>query len=266
MSVSLSLFAGAGQQFFTDNGVPLAGGLVYTYAAGTTTPQATYTASTGSVANSNPIVLDSAGRVPYEIWLTNNVSYKFIVKDSTFVQIGSYDNLTGQGTVLSDLYVGGNVTISGNLTVTGSTIQNRPSFSAYLAANQSVTTNTVTKVTINTEEWDTNTNFDTTTYRFQPTIAGYYQINGGIYATGVANTQSAAYVYIYKNGTAYKGASSGLYSYSSISGANGVIASVVYLNGTSDYVELWGINIQTGPVFGGGNTGLTYFNGAYISA
>ena len=265
MSVSLSLFAGAGQQFFTDNGVPLAGGLVYTYAAGTTTPQATYTASTGSVANSNPIVLDSAGRVPYEIWLTNNVSYKFIVKDSTFVQIGSYDNLTGQGTVLSDLYVGGNVTISGNLTVTGSTIQNRPSFSAYLVANQSVTTNTATKVTINTEEWDTNTNFDTTTYRFQPTIAGYYQINGCVYLTGTTNTQGNAYVYIYKNGSAYKQGDSITTTAADGTGLTFVISTIVYFNGTSDYIELYASNQQTNPVFGGGQA-LTYFNGAYLSA
>jgi hypothetical protein len=47
MSVNLSLLAGAGWQFFTDDGVPLAGGLLYTYAAGTTTPQAPYTSSSG---------------------------------------------------------------------------------------------------------------------------------------------------------------------------------------------------------------------------
>lgn len=119
MSVSLSLFAGAGQQFFTNNGVPLAGGLVYTYAAGTTTPQATYTSNTGGTAQANPIVLDSAGRVPYEIWLTNGVSYKFVLMDSTNVLIGTYDNISGQGTIIGDLSVSGNVTIGGNLAVSG---------------------------------------------------------------------------------------------------------------------------------------------------
>ena len=100
MTVSLSLFAGAGQQFFDNSGVPLAGGLVYTYAAGTTTPSATYTSSTGGTAQANPIVLDSAGRVPNEIWLTNNASYKFLLKTSADVLIGSYDNISGQGTVI----------------------------------------------------------------------------------------------------------------------------------------------------------------------
>lgn len=115
MSVSLSLFAGAGQQFFTDSGVPLSGGLVYTYAAGTTTPQAAYTSNTGVTPHTNPIVLDSAGRVPSEIWLTDNASYKFILKDSTDVQIGSYDNISGQGTIIGDLYVSGDITVGGTV-------------------------------------------------------------------------------------------------------------------------------------------------------
>lgn len=95
MSVNISLFAGAGAQFFDNNGVPLTGGLLYTYSAGTTTPSATYTSITGSIANSNPIVLDSAGRVSNEIWLTNGNTYKFILQTSTGVQIGSWDNISG---------------------------------------------------------------------------------------------------------------------------------------------------------------------------
>ena len=57
MAVSLSLYAGAGAQFFDNNGVPLAGGLIYVYDAGTTTPAATYTSSAASTNNTNPIVL-----------------------------------------------------------------------------------------------------------------------------------------------------------------------------------------------------------------
>jgi len=53
MTVNLSALAGAGQQFFDNNGVPLAGGLIYTYAAGTTTPQATFTTSAGSISHTN---------------------------------------------------------------------------------------------------------------------------------------------------------------------------------------------------------------------
>ena len=91
--VTLSPFAGAGAQFFDNNGVPLAGGLIYTYASGTTTAQATYTTPIGNVANSNPIVLDSSGRTPQEIRLLNGYSYKFVLQTATATQIGSYDNI-----------------------------------------------------------------------------------------------------------------------------------------------------------------------------
>ena len=95
MTVNISLFAGAGAQFFNNSGVPLSGGLLYTYAAGTTTPATTYTSSTGATANSNPIVLDSAGRPPSSIWLTTGSSYKFVLQTSLAVQIGSWDNIPG---------------------------------------------------------------------------------------------------------------------------------------------------------------------------
>lgn len=94
MSVTLSCFAGAGAQFFNDSGVPLSGGLIYSYEAGSTTPATTYTSSSGATAHSNPIVLDSAGRVN-EIWLTTSQNYKFILKTSLGVQIASYDNIPG---------------------------------------------------------------------------------------------------------------------------------------------------------------------------
>jgi len=94
MAVTLSSLAGAGAQFFDNNGVPLAGGLIYTYLAGTSTPATTYTSSTGLVAHANPIVLDAAGRIATgEVWLTTGVDYKFVVQTALFVQIGSYDNI-----------------------------------------------------------------------------------------------------------------------------------------------------------------------------
>lgn len=106
MTVYLSSFGGSGAQFFDNNGVPLSGGLIYSYQAGTTTPQPTYTSSAGNVAHTNPIVLDSAGRVPSggEIWLTGGVTYKFLLKTSTGIQLASYDNVGA----VSDLYQLGN--------------------------------------------------------------------------------------------------------------------------------------------------------------
>jgi parallel beta-helix repeat protein len=97
MAVFLSQFAGAGQQFFTNAGVPLAGGLIYSYGAGGTTPLATYTTSAGNIQHSNPIQLDAAGRVPGggEIWLTSDLAYKFIIKDSALATIQTLDNVGG---------------------------------------------------------------------------------------------------------------------------------------------------------------------------
>jgi hypothetical protein len=96
MAVNLSPIGGVAGQFFDNNGNPLAGGKIYTYAAGTTTNQATYTTAAGVIAHSNPIILDAAGRVPSgEIWLTDGLQYKFVIKTSTDVLIGSYDNIIG---------------------------------------------------------------------------------------------------------------------------------------------------------------------------
>ena len=110
MAVALSPVAGAGWQFFDNNGVPLAGGLIYTYAAGTTTPQATYTTSAGNISHANPIVLDSTGRVPGgEIWVTVGLSYKFVLQTSANTLIATYDNITN-----------GSIIVIGDFTGTGS--------------------------------------------------------------------------------------------------------------------------------------------------
>jgi hypothetical protein len=94
MSVNLSPIGNA-QQFFDNNGVPLNGGLLYAYQAGSSTPFATYTDINGTIANSNPIVLDSSGRSATEIWLSYGYFYKFVLKDSSGVTLGTYDNIYG---------------------------------------------------------------------------------------------------------------------------------------------------------------------------
>jgi hypothetical protein len=99
MAVFLSPVGGVAAQFFDNNGNPLSGGKLYTYAAGTSTPLATYTSSTGNTAHTNPIILDSAGRVPGgEIWLSVPL-YKFVLRTSTDVLIATYDNIGGIGAV-----------------------------------------------------------------------------------------------------------------------------------------------------------------------
>lgn len=95
MSVNLSPLAGAGWQFFSDDGVPLAGGLLYSYTAGTTTPEDTFSDNTGGTPNANPIVLDAAGRVSGEVWLVQGTLYKFTLATAEDVEIATWDNVAG---------------------------------------------------------------------------------------------------------------------------------------------------------------------------
>lgn len=135
-----------------------------------------------------------------------------------------------------------------------------PAFSVYLAANQSISGNTWTKVTFDTETFDTASNFDSTTnYRFTPTTAGYYQINLIIQCQSNFNLQAQGA--IYKNGTAYL--------ISSVAQADqGIgskqISAIIYFDGSTDYVEGYGyIDTGGGPRFNGGST-LTQFSGVWI--
>ena len=97
-------------QFIDAAGIPLAGGFLYTYEAGTTTPQATYTDSAGSTANSNPIILDSRGEA--NIWLSS-ANYKFKLTDANGTEIWTVDNIAAPSTALSPVFTS-NVTISAN--------------------------------------------------------------------------------------------------------------------------------------------------------
>jgi hypothetical protein len=94
MSVNLSPIAN-GTQFFDSAGLPLNAGYIKTYAAGTSTPLATYTTSVGNIANPTSIQLGADGRPPNEIWLTTGSAYKFILTDSLSNILDTYDNISG---------------------------------------------------------------------------------------------------------------------------------------------------------------------------
>jgi len=136
MAVFLSPVGGVAAQFFTNTGAVLTGGKLYTYAAGTTTPLASYTTNSGNVARTNPIVLDAAGRVPDsgEIWISP-VSYKFVLKDTNDVLIATYDNIFGSGAFAVTNYTGNGSTvgysISGNVVAVyiNGVYQNRNTYS-----------------------------------------------------------------------------------------------------------------------------------------
>jgi len=76
-------------QFFGTDGLPLVGGKLYTYAAGTTTPLATYVDHTGTTTNTNPVILDSNGEA--DVWLPDTTSYKYVLKTSADVLLYTVD-------------------------------------------------------------------------------------------------------------------------------------------------------------------------------
>lgn len=120
--VYISPVGGVAAQFFDNSGNVLTGGKLYTYQAGTTTPQASYTTSAGNVARTNPVVLNAAGRVPDsgEIWITSQ-AYKFVLETSTGVLIATYDNVIAAG---SGTYTVQNFT--GDGTIVAFTLTNAP--------------------------------------------------------------------------------------------------------------------------------------------
>ena len=93
--MSASLIPTPVMQFFDSNGDPLSGGKVYTYAAGTSTPLATYTDQGGATPNANPVILDSRGEAAIWFGVSSTSSYKIVLKTSADVLIWTADNITG---------------------------------------------------------------------------------------------------------------------------------------------------------------------------
>jgi hypothetical protein len=133
-----------------------------------------------------------------------------------------------------------------------------PAFSASQSTLQALTSTTFTKLDFQTEEFDTNSNFASN--RFTPTVAGYYQINGSV---GVSASTGIFLSYIYKNGSTYK---SGSFLPCNASGAVAGVSSIVYLNGSTDYVELYGYQSSGTSANTIASGTFTYFNGVLVRA
>lgn len=137
-------------QFLDTTGAPLVGGKVYTYAAGTTTPLATFTDASATTPNTNPIILDSRGEC--NLWFATATSYKVILKDADDVQQWSVDNIATYGTIASQnsnnvTITGGSITgvtatfnLTGDITGNAATVTN----GVYLTATQTLTNKTIT--------------------------------------------------------------------------------------------------------------------------
>jgi hypothetical protein len=136
-----------------------------------------------------------------------------------------------------------------------------PAFSAYQSTLNAVALNVYTKLSFQTELFDTNNNFDSTTnYRFTPTVTGYYQFSGSVFMSTGSGTRVG--LLIYKNGVIN---CSSYGTGGSISGGSSQqITALLYANGTTDYFELYVLQDGIASVNTAASANLTYFQAAMI--
>jgi hypothetical protein len=145
----------------------------------------------------------------------------------------------------------GTVMVSGNM----------PAFSANTVTAQSFSSSTFTKVQYNVETFDTNSNYDNATnYRFTPTVAGYYQINGNVSFAGSAI--GYVQIAIYKNnGQLISG--SGIPNNMTIGGMV-MVSSIIYMNGSTDFVEIYAWQSSGGALVLQTSAGNNTFSGCLV--
>lgn len=132
-----------------------------------------------------------------------------------------------------------------------------PAFSAYSSNGQVISNATYTKIQCNTEEFDTASCYDNSTnYRFTPTVAGYYQVNGQVYAP---TSSTRTFVILYKNGSQFKRGSDITSSVNSV-----VVSTLIYMNGTTDYLEMWFWQQSGGNLTLGTNQNDNYFQACLL--
>lgn len=186
-------------------------------------------------------------------------------------------SIAGNATVVGDLSVsGGDVILSGSTSgtatikapaIAGSTqitlpaqtgvaMVSGPAFSAYRNAARNTAAAGWQNVIPDTEEFDTASCYDTTTGRFTPNVAGYYQINGQVYTGASVNEVMGA---IWKNGATYKSGSR-----TASNGNGSSVSSIIYFNGSTDYVELYIYYGGSAIALSVGSTIYNYMNGVFV--
>jgi hypothetical protein len=150
---------------------------------------------------------------------------------------------SGTGNLVTVPSVTGTAMVSGNM----------PTFMAYTLTQQTLSHNVLTKITLDTEEYDTNNNFASS--RFTPTVAGYYSFT--VFVRFDANqTYTNMHLSVYKNGSLLYRGNEFSNSPGSINFPQGLQSTfLVYLNGTTDYAEFY--MYQSNSVNGSISTGYT---------
>jgi hypothetical protein len=163
--------------------------------------------------------------------------------------------LQSAGTTIATISSTGLTMNSGNIVQASGAA---PAFSVYNAGTQTLSSATHTKLQFPTKRFDTASAFDNTTnYRFQPLVAGYYQISAGVYFN-VATTGLTTLLSAYVNGSLF----------AEIGRTNSISPTIcgsilLYLNGSTDYVEIYGY-MQTGNTVGASSATLFWFNGSLV--
>ena len=149
-------------------------------------------------------------------------------------------------------------------TVTGAGGVNTPFFQAVMSGNQSLSAGSTTKITFNTEIFDTNSNYDSSTnYRFTPTVAGKYQFDVSLQFAAGGSQLLYCYAYIYKNGSAIK-ISQNDFQNNAANTHNATASYIIDMNGSSDYVEAYGHIYNSGTVNASSSAKLSAFKGYKI--
>jgi hypothetical protein len=152
---------------------------------------------------------------------------------------------------------------SGNITPSNSLYPKVLAFSAYISSSsQSVSSATWTKVTLNAVHFDTTSDYDNSTnYRYTPSVAGYYQVNFALRADATSKTR--VHCALYKNGSVWHYGIGSRDSTSSPTYVTG--SSLIYLNGSTDYIEMYGYSNGTSPTFVGTDQRFSTFEAHLVS-
>ena len=151
-------------------------------------------------------------------------------------------------------------------TITPASLGGVPAFSAYRSTSTDTTFTlaTWTKVILDAETYDTNGCFDTSTYRFTPNVAGYYQINASIFSNWSTSQFSSYFTSIFKNGSEYRTTQILVSASTDTWYGNVNVEDIVYLNGSTDYIEIYvKATGGSGPVYNGASN-RTYASGSLV--
>jgi hypothetical protein len=221
---------------------------VYVVPNGSSTSAGVSVANNSSLTNASKIVMATNGTTDTQIISGVNGS-------GTYLPMSFYTN----NTLAMQIGTNGQVTVAATA---------NPAFYAYRQSSQSVTSDVFTKVALNAEVFDTNNNFDSTTnYRFTPTVAGYYQFNALISLNGTATTNQFIGI-IAKNGATNLQRNFDLNPSASLSSSqilNMSASQLYYLNGSTDYVELYTYYyLGTSTISGSGGYQTTILSGSMV--